>query len=128
MLELLARHAIAFLAKSGGTGGAELKLVGANPHVAKHYATRAILKRERTRGQLVIVSVDCRLSVQFHDEMAAVRRDLVMVPTIASFKHDFRARDVDDAPGSVRRVGPLIEDIHLVARCGPDLDSDSRSG
>src|SRR5688572_9711795 len=53
--------------------------------------------------------------------MAPTRRDLVAVPPVARLEHHLRRSHLDDAAGSVRRIGPSIEDVDLVARCGPDL-------
>src|SRR6202008_4165113 len=53
--------------------------------------------------------------------MAPMRRDLVMVPSVAGLEHHLRRRDLDDRARSVSRVGPSIEDIDLVTSCGPDL-------
>src|SRR5688572_14951008 len=107
--------------KSGESSQCKPKLVGANPHVAEHYATRAILQCERTCCQFVVISVDGGLAVQFHDEMASTRRDLVVVPFVARLQRYLRRRHVDDCAGAIRWIGPLIENIDLVTRCRPDL-------
>ena len=102
-------------------GDYEPELVGANPHVTKHHATGAILKSERAGCQLVVVSVDGRLPVQSHYEVAAVRGDLVAVPPVARLEHDLRCGHLDDTAGSVCRIGPLIEDVHLITRRSADF-------
>src|SRR5262245_27748332 len=47
--------------------------------------------------------------------------NFVAVPALARLDLHARLRHADDRPGAVRRVGTLVEDVHLVARRGPEL-------
>jgi hypothetical protein len=117
----LKRHSIVLPRDAVEAQVVKPELIRADPHVAKHHSASAILQSKRTGRQLIIVSVYGRLSVQFHDEMRTVRRNLVMVPAIARLEHDLRFRNVHDAARAVRGVGPLIENIDLVASRRTDL-------
>src|SRR5262245_41804255 len=99
---------------SGLSGECQPELIGVNPHVAKQSATGAVLQSEWAGRQLVVVRIDRRLTIQFHDEMASTRRDLVMVPLVARLDDDLRRSHLDDAAGSVCRIGSSIEDVDLV--------------
>ena len=52
--------------------------------------------------------------------MRPLRRDLIGVPFAAGLRHRFNLGDVDDRPGAVARVRPLVEDVDLVAGLGAD--------
>src|SRR5262245_12696869 len=108
-------HAIAYLAKKIGLiSDCKLALIRSNPHVAELHATGTVLKSERAGRQFVVVRIDSRLPIQFHDEMAATRRDLIVVPFVARLEHDLRRSYLDDTAGSIGRIGPSIEDVDLV--------------
>ena len=70
---------------------------------------------------LAILHVDRLLPVQHDSELRSLRRDLIGVPFAGRLRHRVDLGNVDDRAGAVGRIGPLVEDIHLVADLGVDL-------
>src|SRR6185503_4523851 len=97
------------------------ELMSADTYVAEHHTSGAVLQRKRPGNEHVVCGIDRGLTVELDHETLSVRRNLVPIPLVASVDLHLRLGHVDDRAGSVRRVGALIENIHLVARRRADL-------
>src|SRR6266480_371362 len=90
-------------------------------HLAELHHPRAVLKRDRAAGKLVVPDIDGAGSIERDDELRAFGRDLVDVPLAARLRHGRDLRHIDDRAGAVRRLGTLVVDVHLVAVCRGDF-------
>src|SRR5688572_5612807 len=90
-------------------------------HVAELHRSGAVLQRDRTARERLVLDLHRLRSVENDGQLRAARADLVGVPFAAGIDHRHRLRDVHDAAGAVCGVGPLVEDVHLVAALVGDL-------
>src|SRR5882762_10990238 len=90
-------------------------------HLAKLHRPRCRLKRDRPASMLAVLNIDGASAIEDYGEMCASCRDFIRVPVVRGFEKNRGFRHIYDRPGSIGRVRPLIEDIHLISIVGWDL-------
>src|SRR5262249_12098922 len=86
-----------------------------------HHAL-AVLQRPGPLGELGVGPADHGLdAVEGHVELRALGGDLERVPLTAGLDRRRHLGDVDDRAGAVARIGPGVEDVHLVGVLRADL-------